>query len=934
MTHLRTYLEQHASLAPESLDAALRRQQIYGGSLDTVLLELELVDAWTLNELLRQACGLPTASIDLLDPTFSRPWSVIPSELIEIGWAIPLRADAQQIIVGVHPDLPNERLGRLHREVPNVRPLVTPECCIEQIAAQRLSPVVPQRYAVLFAAYVQSLRVHPSETEIRVSFTGRPPQARPRPVALGFSPPGTPLGLDMTTNLSDDNDATGRAPSAQDTQAKFETPDALDPSPVTASRQATEQLPLPSAVQSGSQPERPSAPEPVASEPSNPTPLRVAVSPQDEPLTERDASRPIVTSVDRLSPDIDGDEPLPAGIPTFSPSDTSGIVDSEPARRDETRPLRATQPAIHHHAPPAAIPPVRFTARGTALSPSDRERVQIDEASLTEQLDRARQTLRDATNRSAVIEGIAAAAAVITHRIALFSIDGHTLDRISGVGSVRGSIDRIALLPDAPLSAILDQRIWLGETTDPTLRAAVGVDRKIPCLTHRIDVAGHPIIVLYADHQGREFLPFEASALRDLSLEAGEIFHRVDGSSPQLDAAPLAPPPVFAGHDEAVSTWNDALARADSASLPLADDLGFSIPPMLTEDSARRATSQLPSPSANGIPMPAGLTSVESSGIIPLSTPLGGSELPTARGNIHFEPEDLSPTQHAGHDVEIRRIDASLLSLAKGELDVSAFAELGELGLERLAAHFPGPLEVLRRDLRALPPPSAHGPYVRAAIALGRYFIPHLHRLFDHDDADVRFYAAFVFQELRDPGTMPALALLAFDQSADVRVISMRVLETYSRHSGFSAAIAGIRLDLEGHDPSRQLHAARAVGTLRDTKAIPRLIELLAHHDRFVQEASLESLCSITGQQFGLKPHRWRNWHHDNHERHRVEWIIDSLRHRDPPVRRWAHDELVRVTGHRVPFSPLGDRQSRETAAKAWTEWWNNRSEAQTGSRR
>ena len=103
------------------------------------------------------------------------------------------------------------------------------------------------------------------------------------------------------------------------------------------------------------------------------------------------------------------------------------------------------------------------------------------------------------------------------------------------------------------------------------------------------------------------------------------------------------------------------------------------------------------------------------------------------------------------------------------------------------------------------------------------------------------------------------------------------------------------------------------------------LIDLLASSDRFIQEASLESLCSITGQQHGLKPHRWRAWYDDQGKRHRVEWIIDSLRHRDLPVRRWAADELVRITGHRVPFSPMGDKRAREVAAKAWMDWWEAR---------
>lgn len=198
-------------------------------------------------------------------------------------------------------------------------------------------------------------------------------------------------------------------------------------------------------------------------------------------------------------------------------------------------------------------------------------------------------------------------------------------------------------------------------------------------------------------------------------------------------------------------------------------------------------------------------------------------------------------------------------------------------------------------------------------------------------DPNVRFYAAFVFQELRDTRCMRPLAELAFDGSGDVRVIAMRVLETYNRMDGFAEAVEIVRTQLDSSNRTRQLYAARAVGTLRDTEAIPKLIELLASRDRFIQEASLESLCSITGQQHGLKPHRWKSWYAEHGHRHRVEWIIESLRHRDLPVRRWASDELVRVTGHRVPFSPLGDRKSREVAVRAWTDWWNETGRSRVG---
>jgi len=92
-----------------------------------------------------------------------------------------------------------------------------------------------------------------------------------------------------------------------------------------------------------------------------------------------------------------------------------------------------------------------------------------------------------------------------------------------------------------------------------------------------------------------------------------------------------------------------------------------------------------------------------------------------------------------------------------------------------------------------------------------------------------------------------------------------------------------------------------------------------------VQEHALEALCSITGQQLGLKPHRWRAWFDQAGAQPRIEWIIDSLEHPEATVRRWAYDELRRVTGQSIPFPVTGSRAERDQALAAWRRWWGQR---------
>ncbi|HET6582605.1 MAG TPA: hypothetical protein VFG69_04145, partial [Nannocystaceae bacterium] len=714
-------------------------------------------------------------------------------------------------------------------------------------------------------------------------------------------------------------------------------------------------------------------------------------------------------------------------------------------------------------------PPVRFTARGTLISTPRELEVAFHESDVLGRLAGARTVLEAARTRDAVIDAFVQALTVLTPRVALFRIRTGELFGLStprsALSDVGGKV--VPIGDDGVVVRALATGRFAGLAEDERLREVIGLAEPVPCLVRRIDVASRPVLLVYLDHGGREFLRAEATLLDELCAAASRAFATVlmlrqgQGGEDSMvrpmssltSASGIGPPPSWGGLPPADASWppppiqvRNAMAgrtapivpdgtplvaeqnesrrlRAptpvDGSPLPhpvppilaterrLTTTSDRAVPPGSTEGGEPRVTESYSGPTEGSTPgfvgavsvaslgaptdraanedktrtqakgaqmvtilamppppplpppppmaedtgtqrkhdtltgLPPPVTSLdagprfvpppiddrENSGIIPLSSPI---DQPSMRGRIALEDDDWNhPGKQLASESMQRRIDSLLRSIATGASNISELRALGEPALLRLAAQFPGPLEVLRRDLKALPPPSAHGPLVRTAIRLGGDVVPHLIDLFDHPSPDVRFYAAFVFQELRDARAMRPLSELAFDTSGDVRVISMRVLETYNRSTGFADAVRVVRAQLDSTNRTRQLYAARAVGTLRDIDAIPKLVDLLSSRDRFVQEAALESLCSITGQQHGIKPHRWKSWHIENADRHRVEWIIESLRHRDLPVRRWAADELTRITGHRVPFSPMGDRKARDMAVQAWTDWWTTAGRAQ-----
>ncbi|MBL8972708.1 MAG: hypothetical protein JNK56_19110, partial [Myxococcales bacterium] len=271
-------------------------------------------------------------------------------------------------------------------------------------------------------------------------------------------------------------------------------------------------------------------------------------------------------------------------------------------------------------------------------------------------------------------------------------------------------------------------------------------------------------------------------------------------------------------------------------------------------------------------------------------------------------------------------IDAALEAYLQSPGDPDALAALRSFppeGLARLAARFPGPIDPgSASDVRSFPPPSAHGPLLRACVEIGPAITPYILDLVEHPRPQIRFYAAFLFQDLRDPRCMRPLAAHAFDPDPDVRLIATRVLESYSRVTGFIDATELVRAELKSRDRERALLASEAAGTLRDTRAVPVLIDLLSVRDKQLRETALESLCSITAKHHGYRPAKWKSWYAEHGQLSRIEWVLDALRHRDTAVRRWAADELVRITGHRIAPPPDGEKPTAKHLLQQWTAWW------------
>ncbi|NVB40090.1 hypothetical protein G6O69_19750 [Pseudenhygromyxa sp. WMMC2535] len=934
MTQLLDQLRASGLVDERALESARRRQQIYGGSLDTVLLELELIDPYELEAQLCAANRCEAVPVAVLEPGPERPWDALPEDLAQLGWVMPLRRHNGMIQVAIHPEIPADQRAALERAVEHVEVLVTCEACLAKLAAERSASVIPQRYAILALRWIQAMRQRREQGEeppkreagapapwmsvaSETAPFAVPPTDAPAPPSspvLKNRPPAEPgqrsstflYGLPVADDdedelppLTDDDEdelppldapASPRPPTSTSTSAAASAP------PLGAAASA----PISDALRERLAGPRSTLARATKRDQTTDALVRAAMvlSPRvalfgikREGLRGLDSPGEITEAKDQLveiSPKVDA------------------VIEGQ-ASFDRVVDLDLRIAVGQEVAVPCIFLPIQVHERPVLMLYLDRD-------------------------------GEAFAPEEITAASDLCEVAGQTLElvlrNIREGGSAPSPVARPqtapntvkhAPIPDAPAPA----PIPVSPTPAPipvSPTPSSGPVASPPAFEPPRPRSG-PTLTFGAPPPGTGPL------FRPPSAPVG---------SPRAPSAPFtvaSPEPPQSGPLPA-----SAHASSGPSPIPSPPPLPSAAPPLppagVPSSAPPLPPAGVPS-SAPGVPdskPPVRVPQADSGasprpksrGVEALSPPLGAGKSDAGasmRGRIQLDDED-----RPRRDDTKAEIDAAIQEAMRGSGSaIEHLLRLGDPAFRRIIKKFPGELDVARRDLDALPPLPAHGPLIRAVLDLGEVLGSYLLEIVDHPNPTVRFYVAFVFMELRFEAAVSALGELAFDPDADVRAIAMRVLETYSGEPGFDAAVAAIRRELDSPNRTRQLHSTRAVGTVRDIQAVAKLIDLLTSKERYIQEAALESLCSVTGQQLGLKPHRWRSWYGDNAHHHRVEWIISSLAHKDLSVRRWAADELRRITGQRINFLAAGSKQEREIGIRKWVEWWNADGRAQFG---
>lgn len=260
------------------------------------------------------------------------------------------------------------------------------------------------------------------------------------------------------------------------------------------------------------------------------------------------------------------------------------------------------------------------------------------------------------------------------------------------------------------------------------------------------------------------------------------------------------------------------------------------------------------------------------------------------------------------------------------EAAVRAVVQQGEAALPVLVREFPGPLFFDRtQPHRRLPRGRDISAIGRAIAAFGDLAVPYVISLLDHDDADHRFYAVLLTSEFSHARLVQPLGDRIFDADRGVGTLALDVLRTLLPFERELAALTE-RLRAEARIPSALLDyrmmALRALGELRDRAALDMLALFVEKEREELAEVAHRSLVQITRQDFGDSVPRWLLWIDDNKDRHRVEWLIDSLSHVDETMRRKAADELKELTHEYYGYHPALSKKEREIAQKKYRRWW------------
>ncbi|HEU4583034.1 MAG TPA: HEAT repeat domain-containing protein [Polyangiaceae bacterium] len=326
--------------------------------------------------------------------------------------------------------------------------------------------------------------------------------------------------------------------------------------------------------------------------------------------------------------------------------------------------------------------------------------------------------------------------------------------------------------------------------------------------------------------------------------------------------------------------------------------------------SQRAARAAIPPPHAPSEPPP----STRSPSRPPSFPPLG----------------NLSPSKTPSAPPAEPEIESLIELLCQGNAKAAQdLARLGAAGLPQLMARFPGPVV----SERAGPSSRASecGPLLQALANIGSPAVPDITRSTEDRDARVRRWATLLLGEIPGPEACRAVVQRLADEEPRVHQAALdaaRLLLSSSAANLFRKTLFEVA-EAEDAPLTLRLRTLEHVARLRDSASVPRLIALLSLDTEPVVHKALWTLTVITRQDFGRDTQSWSDWWQTHQAKHRFQWLIEALDHRDPRLRKAAADELLIEARDSFGYAENLPDDERRAAQQRYQRWWET-----TGARR
>ncbi|HEX8951735.1 MAG TPA: hypothetical protein VF945_07805, partial [Polyangia bacterium] len=195
-SRLASLLVQDGLVSAKKMAEAFQRQVIYGGTLDTILLEMDVIDEGTLLDGLGRASAMPIAgdlpSLEQLQAADVQRW--MPAAMSERFRAVPVALDGNLLRVLVIDPPDRKQLDELGYTLSlAIEPIIVPEHRFVQAVELVYGVPVPARFASL-AAKLRQRATDPNRARLTPSQPALPMQpARERSILPEPNAP-TPVG--------------------------------------------------------------------------------------------------------------------------------------------------------------------------------------------------------------------------------------------------------------------------------------------------------------------------------------------------------------------------------------------------------------------------------------------------------------------------------------------------------------------------------------------------------------------------------------------------------------------------------------------------------------------------------------------------------------------------------------------------------------------